>query len=99
MVNCAVIGCSNRSKRKTDGENFRRFVFYVLPNVVHGQCEKTAEVTSRRRAEWLRRIRRADINKDAKHYRVCNEHVVKGHPSYYMAEAVEDWAPSLKLGY
>ncbi|CAN7940132.1 unnamed protein product [Ixodes hexagonus] len=99
MVNCAVIGCSNRSKRKTDGENFRRFGFYVLPNVVHGQCEKTAEVTSRRRAEWLRRIRRADINKDAKHYRVCSEHFVKGHPSYYMAEADEDWAPSLKLGY
>lgn len=50
MVNCVVIGCSNRSKRKTDGENFRRIAFYVLPNIVRGQCKKTAKITARRRA-------------------------------------------------
>ncbi|CAN7977301.1 unnamed protein product, partial [Ixodes persulcatus] len=99
MVNCAVLGCSNRSKRKNDGENFPKFNFYVLPAVVRGECKKTAETTSKRRAEWLRRIRRADIKKNATHYRVCNEHFVTGRPAYYMDEADEDWAPSLKLGY
>ncbi|XP_072146021.1 uncharacterized protein [Dermacentor andersoni] len=99
MVNCAVYGCSNRSKNKPNDENFQPLGFYVVPKVKEGQCLRTAELSSRRRALWLSRIRRKDLDELATHYRVCGAHFITGRPAYLMDEANPDWAPSLNLGY
>ncbi|XP_037560062.1 uncharacterized protein LOC119466118 isoform X2 [Dermacentor silvarum] len=100
MVNCAVFGCNNESRRKTDsGENTKKLSFFSVPNVVRWQCSQTLEISTKRRAEWFRRLYRGDINTDATHYKVCSEHFVSGRPSYLMDLTNPDWAPSLHLGY
>lgn len=76
MVYCAVFDCNNRSKTRKDGENFRKVGFFALPSVIEGQCDKTQEVTAARRKKWQRRIRRAKLNEDATHYKVCSDHFV-----------------------
>ncbi|XP_070380836.1 uncharacterized protein [Dermacentor albipictus] len=99
MVNCAVYGCSNRSKNKPNDENFQPLGFYVVPRVKQGQCLRTAERSSRCRALWLSRIHRKDLDELATHYRVCGAHFITGRPAYLMDEANPDWALSLNLGY
>ncbi|XP_075737083.1 swt1 RNA endoribonuclease isoform X2 [Rhipicephalus microplus] len=99
MVNCAVFGCYNHSKKKPGDENASDVGFFSIPKVIVNQCKRTKDVTQRRRAEWLRRINRKDLDGSATHYRVCGKHFISGRPSYAMAEADPDWAPSLHLGY
>ncbi|XP_075542008.1 uncharacterized protein LOC142576016 [Dermacentor variabilis] len=98
MVNCAVYGCSNRSWRK-NSENTNKVKFYGVPSVIYNQCSRTQELSERRRAEWFRRIRRADIDENSPNYKVCSVHFISGKPSYLMDERNPDWAPSLQLGY
>ncbi|XP_037508339.1 uncharacterized protein LOC119384115 isoform X2 [Rhipicephalus sanguineus] len=100
MVNCAVLGCNNESRRKADcGENTTKVSFFSVPTVVRRQCNQTLEVSTKRRAEWFRRLNRGYINTNATHYKVCSEHFVSGRPSYLMDVTNPDWAPSLRLGY
>ncbi|KAH7934903.1 hypothetical protein HPB52_001975 [Rhipicephalus sanguineus] len=99
MVNCAVYDCSNRTRNSPNDENFKRVGFYIVPKVISGQCAKTTELSSKRRALWLSRIRREDLNESATHYRVCGAHFITGRPAYSMDEANLDCAPSLNLGY
>ncbi|EEC05676.1 conserved hypothetical protein [Ixodes scapularis] len=99
MVNCVVVGCSNRTRNKPSETNYKSVGFYAIPKVRLGECQQTAAITAKRRAAWLQRIRRADLSANATHYRVCGEHFVTGRPTYFMDELNPDWAPSLKLGY
>lgn len=101
MVNCAVYGCKSKSwtKRNDACANATPVKFYSVPTVVRGQCTRTRQVSTRRRAEWFRRLHRADIDTTARHYKVCSKHFVSGRPSYLMDETNVDWAPSLFLGY
>ncbi|KAH7934777.1 hypothetical protein HPB52_000474 [Rhipicephalus sanguineus] len=99
MVNCAVYDCSNRTRNSPNDENFQRVGFYVVPKVISGQCAKTTELSSKRRALWLSRIRREDLDESATHYRVCGAHFITGRPAYSMDDANPDWAPSLNIGY
>lgn len=78
MVNCAMFGCSNHSKKKPGEETAASVGFFASPRVVNTQCKRTEEVTARRRAEWLRRINRKDMNPSATHYKVCGKHFVTG---------------------
>lgn len=79
MVNCAVLGCNNESRRKADcGENTTKVSFFSVPTVVRRQCNQTLEVSTKRRAEWFRRLNRGYINTNATHYKVCSEHFVSG---------------------
>ncbi|KAH7947488.1 hypothetical protein HPB52_012320 [Rhipicephalus sanguineus] len=74
MVHCAVYGCSNRTRNKLNDENFQRVGFYVVPKVKLGQCAERTELSSRRRALQLSRIRREDLDESASRYRVCGTH-------------------------
>ncbi|XP_075722170.1 uncharacterized protein LOC142765302 [Rhipicephalus microplus] len=87
MVNCAVFGCYNHSKKKPVDENASDVGFFSIPKVIVNQCKRTKDVTQRRRAEWLRRINRKDLDGSATHYRVCGKHFIFGRPSYAVAEA------------
>ncbi|XP_037502273.1 uncharacterized protein LOC119376555 [Rhipicephalus sanguineus] len=90
MVNCAVLGCNNESRRKADcGENTTKVSFFFLFRLVRRQCNQTLEVSTKR----------GDINTNATHYKVCSEHFVSGRPSYLMDVTNPDWAPILHLGY
>ena len=90
----AVFGCGNRGDRNKDKHFFR------LPSVVTHQGEQTLNLTTRRRAEWLRRILRNDLRPANYPYtRVCSDHFVSGSPSSLYDTGNPDWAPSLKLGY
>ncbi|XP_075551268.1 uncharacterized protein LOC142584850 [Dermacentor variabilis] len=98
MVNCVVHGCSNRLWRK-NSKNTNKVKFYGVHSVIYNQCSRTQELSERRRAEWFRRIRRADIDKNSSNYKVCGVHFISGKPSYLMDETNPDWAPSLQLRY
>lgn len=78
MVNCVVVGCSNRTRNKPSETNYKSVGFYAIPKVRLGECQQTAAITAKRRAAWLQRIRRADLSANATHYRVCGEHFVTG---------------------
>lgn len=78
MVNCAVFGCYNHSKKKPGDENASDVGFFSIPKVIVNQCKRTKDVTQRRRAEWLRRINRKDLDGSATHYRVCGKHSISG---------------------
>ncbi|KAH7968686.1 hypothetical protein HPB52_010653 [Rhipicephalus sanguineus] len=65
-------------KNSPNDENFQRVGFYVVPKVISGQCAKTTELSSKRRALWLSRIRREDLDESATHYRVCGAHFITG---------------------
>ncbi|XP_077539971.1 uncharacterized protein LOC144152546 [Haemaphysalis longicornis] len=99
MVNCVVFGCNSHTKKKPGDENVAEIKFFCIPKAISSQCKKTEEITSRRRAEWLRRINRKDLNPSANHYRVCSRHFISGRPAYAMTEEDPDWAPSLHMGH
>ena len=72
MVNfCAVVRCSKRSGRD------KRVSFYRLPAEITHQWERTQELSKKRRALWLSRIRRANF-KPTDHTRICSRHFVGG---------------------
>ncbi|KAH7933529.1 hypothetical protein HPB49_013385 [Dermacentor silvarum] len=87
MVNCAMFGCNNHSKKKSGDQNASDVGFFCIPKVTVNQSKQTKEVTERRRAEWLRRINRKDLENSATHYRVCCIHLISGRPSYAMGES------------
>ncbi|XP_077523629.1 uncharacterized protein LOC144134630 [Amblyomma americanum] len=99
MVNCTVVGCSNRSdvtgrkKRPTSAR------FVSLPKVIENQCERTKTLSAKRRSLWLARIKRANFNHESPNVRVCGVHFIKGEPSNLFDETNPDWAPSLSLGH
>lgn len=51
MVNCAVFGCYNHSKKKPGDENASDVGFFSIPKVIVNQCKRTKDVTQRRRAD------------------------------------------------
>lgn len=78
MVNCAVFGCNNHTKKKPGDQNASDVGFFCIPKVIVNQCKHTNEVPERRRAEWLRRINRRDLDNSLTHYRVCGKHFISG---------------------
>ena len=77
MVNfCAVVGCSNRADRDKSKS------YYILPSVITHQGEKTFQLSKKRQATWLARIKRDDLRPENYPYtRVCSDHFVSGKPS------------------
>jgi len=71
VLTCCVVGCSNRGGRD------RGVSFYHIPAVLEHQGEKTFELSSKRRQEWLARINRKDWV-PSKNVRVCSDHFVSG---------------------
>ena len=71
MVICAIVGCSNTSKR-TLGVSF-----YRLPAIILHQGEKTKELSQKRQDLWLSRIHRDDLGEEkCPNTRVCGLHFV-----------------------
>ncbi|KAH7957022.1 hypothetical protein HPB52_014372 [Rhipicephalus sanguineus] len=99
MVNCAVYGCSNRTRNSLNDENFQRVGFNVVPKVISGQCAKITELSSKRRALWLSRIRREDLDESATHYRVCGAHFITGKTSLFDGRGQSRLGASFNLGY
>ena len=65
MVICAIVGCSNNSKRR------KGIRFFRLPAVISHQGDKAKELSEKRRSLWLARIHRADITPDSLHQYSC----------------------------
>ena len=115
MVQCAIIGCNNRSdNKKKRGRD--KVSFFSLPKVVLDKGKQMRDITTERRCAWLKAISRADlVGKKLNSVRVCSRHFKKGEyintgtmfvlhsilgkPSYHMRKNDEDWAPSLHLGH
>lgn len=95
MTICAVNGCSNRSSRRDPAAP--SVSFYCLPKVISHQCERTRELSEKRRRLWLEKINRRDLyfKRDV---RICSMHFVSGKPAYLMHDNHPDWLPTLKLG-
>ena len=73
MVICAIVGCSNTSKR---GKGNR---FFRLPAVIAHQGEKAKEVSEKRRNLWLSCIHRLDLTPDKySNTLICHLHFVAG---------------------
>ena len=76
MVNfCAVYGCSNRGDRDKKS-------FFRLPTVITNQCDKTRELSERRRLQWLSNLGRDFKSTNLSNIRVCSDHFVKGELKY-----------------
>nr|XP_037271975.1 uncharacterized protein LOC119163986 [Rhipicephalus microplus] len=84
---------------KFNDENFHRVDFYGVPKIKLRECAKTTELSSRRRAQWLRGICPEDVDESASYYRVCGAHCVltceHASPKSY-ARAVR--APNFSVG-
>ncbi|CAN7939974.1 unnamed protein product [Ixodes hexagonus] len=73
--------------------------FFRIPAIVRDQDETTLDRSVRRREQWLRRIRRHDLDQNAvDEARVCEHLFVSGKPSYLHSTDDQDWAPSQRLG-
>ncbi len=94
MVLCAMVGCGNRSQRDKEKS------YYRLPSVISTQGSKTFDLSKKRQAEWLAKIKREDIKKDQYgNVRVCSDHFISGAPAKLYDVSNPDWSSSLKLGY
>uniref|UniRef100_A0A6B0V8P8 THAP-type domain-containing protein n=1 Tax=Ixodes ricinus TaxID=34613 RepID=A0A6B0V8P8_IXORI len=95
MTICAVNGCSNRSSRRNP--TTPSVSFYCLPKVISNQCDRTRELSEKRRKLWLEKINRRELyfKKDV---RICSVHFISGKPAYLMHDSHPDWLPTLKLG-
>ena len=71
VVTCCIVGCSKRRGRD------KGVTFHSIPAIVQTQGERTKDLTSRRRLEWIARINRKDWN-PSPHSRVCSEHFLSG---------------------
>ena len=75
MVQCAVIGCNNRSdNQKKCGCD--KVSFFSLPKVVHDKGEQMQIITAEQRCAWLKAISQADLVGDK--VVVCERHFKKG---------------------
>ena len=94
MVLCVVFGCASRSDRD------KGIGFYRIPSVITNKGEFEEELTTERRAEWIKAISRGDTeSKDVlKSERVCGKHFVSGKPAPYWHKHDVDWVPTLQLG-
>ncbi|KAG0411084.1 hypothetical protein HPB47_011795, partial [Ixodes persulcatus] len=92
---CAVNGCSNRSSRRN--ATTPSVSFYCLPKVISNQCDRTRQLSEKRRKLWLEKINRRELyfKKDV---RICSVHFISGKPAYLMHDSHPDWLPTLKLG-
>ncbi|XP_064482482.1 uncharacterized protein LOC135395171 [Ornithodoros turicata] len=102
MVFCAIFGCSTWSHRKQ--RKLERIVkdlrFFKIPTVRHRECEKTRKLSTKRRALWVSRIRRKDLDgENLDKYKVCSRHFISGSPAQLFDDCNPDWALSLHLGY
>jgi hypothetical protein len=72
MVNfCAVYGCGSRGDRDKKS-------FFRLPAIRTRECERTKELSERRRAKWLVNIGRDIKSSNLSYIRVCSDHFIKG---------------------
>lgn len=81
MVNCAMVNCPNRTN-KDRADNKKGVRFFNIPKVITNQCSLVRSRSERRRAIWLARINRKDLqDADVKPYtRVCSRHFMSGIP-------------------
>ncbi|XP_075550338.1 uncharacterized protein LOC142583735 [Dermacentor variabilis] len=100
MVYCAVVGCSSRTQTKAEKlkTNEKDCGFFKIPKVRSRECEKTKELCTRRRGEWIARINRRGIDENPDKYWVCSRHFLSGRPSDLFDDCDPDWAPSQCLG-
>ncbi|CAN8004475.1 unnamed protein product, partial [Ixodes hexagonus] len=100
MVGCSVKNCTNRSgcKARRDRNTVEKAKFFRLPKVLSRNCERTLELSEKRRSLWIARINRPEmIPNDHKH--MLSLHPCAGSPSALFDYDSPDWAPSLKLGH
>ena len=71
VLTCCVVGCKNRGGRD------KGVSFYHIPAVLSHQGEQTLELSSKRRQEWIARIKRKEWV-PSKFARVCSDHFVSG---------------------
>ena len=86
-----MVSCGNRSQRDKKS-------YFGLPRIITHQGTKTHELSKKRQAEWLVRIRREDITPNQYvSICVCSDHFVCRVPAKLYDVDNPDWAPSLKL--
>ncbi|CAN8013760.1 unnamed protein product [Ixodes persulcatus] len=99
MPICGMFGCRSRSKSSAQSTNSEPGIgLHCLPKVITWQCERTKQLSEKRRSLWLTRINRKDLG-NLNNVRVCGRHFIKGKPSSLMDDANPDWAPTQHLGY
>lgn len=81
MVHCAVVGCSSRSNLRVDKvlKKKKNSRFFKIPKIRLQECEKTRLLSTKRRSEWIARLKRADLDlRDLDKYKVCSKHFLSG---------------------
>lgn len=80
MVYCAVVGCNSRTQTKAMKLKTKEkdCGFFKIPKVRVLECNKTKELSERRRREWVARINRRGVDLNPDKYRVCSRHFLSG---------------------
>ena len=105
MVQCCVIGCTNRSdprNGKVALSTTSKVPLYRLPKVTERYGKADFELRRKRPAGFLAAISRDDINPTTLNehdYRVCSRHLVSGEPADLYDVNHPDWLPTLHMGH
>lgn len=78
MPICAIFGCRSRSKSSPKSTNREQGVgMFSLHKVITRHCERTLQLSVKRRRVWLARTNRNDL-KNLDNIRVCGRNFVTG---------------------
>ena len=78
MVICAIVGCSNTSKRSRE-QRTAQVGYFRLPTIIKHQGEQVLDLSKRRQSLWLARIHRDDVGPEQYcNIRVCGLHFHSG---------------------
>ena len=72
--------------------------FCTSTQIMESQGERALELSSRRRAGWLKNINRKDWT-PGPGARVCSAHFITGKPAPLFDENNPDWTPTVNMGY
>lgn len=95
MVRCAIVGCDSRTLKTKQRDRS----FFKVPRVRVRECDRTKDLSERRRRKWIARINRLGIELNPDRYSVCSRHFRTGHPAHLFDEGNPDWVPNQHLGY
>ena len=102
MVICVIVGCSNRSDRKSDRDtpDEDKVRFFSIPAVTYHQGKDDYELRKKRRDGFLAAISREDLDINAlDKYKICSKHFISKRPAYLYDTSNPDWLPTLHLGH
>ncbi|KAK4879628.1 hypothetical protein RN001_007774 [Aquatica leii] len=90
---CAVVDCTNNSKREW------RKKYFLIPSERDNRGRIIEQRVQRRRA-WIQALHREDLTETKiKYIRICSDHFFSGTPATFGDDTNPDYIPHINMGY